>query len=469
MSWSKSQTTRLMCASALLSGASFRNQVLRYLENKHHAVSPELGVDIGIVAAVCQYAKSRAERFDLYLFCALLAGLLVCWINLALGILLFVVASASIHFYKLYGERFGLLMNFRREQFDKWDPQEIFPVKLKPAVESALPRDDQNLFVYTGFTPFACAGANLGGWSFAVDISKPADNYTGSLEFEVRDLYRFVDKEILDSGLTGLVIKDYLFVNGREIRDDREVLPDIFGRPVQRLDRVSARKYATGSDEHIRHYQWIRVHDWGQELVLSYFLRCSLRGTHMFVEVSRFILGPLADKYRTIDSIYTKDKTTQVMGMSIRSLFVGPFYAILSPLVQLERLNHVIEELFGIEKRRRTREIEHNLLYDFGGGQGFRSALDSRTYLNYFQQADGDFYKKMLEQSILDSIVVFLDQRHIDTSDLKQRQTTILNSGVWVQGGDVKAEALAVGSGAQATKTPTPLGNADENRHERSG
>ena len=41
----------------------------------------------------------------------------------------------------------------------------------------------------------------------------------------------------------------------------------------------------------------------------------------------------------------------------------------------------------------------------------------------------------------------------IETSDLKERQTTILNSGVIVQGGDVNAESLAVGSGSQAVKT----------------
>lgn len=457
MSPSKSQTTRLLCASAFLSGTGFINEVLGYLENKSHGATPELGVDIGVVAAVCQYAKSRAERFDLYLFGALLAGLLACWINLALGIVLFIVAASSIYFYKLYGERFGLLKSFQREQFDKWNPQELFPVELKPAVETALPREDQNLFVYKGFTPFASAGLDLGGWSFTVDVSKPADNYTGSLEFEVRDLYRFVNKKILDSQLTGLVIRDYLFVNGREIRDDREVLPDIFGRPVQRLERISARKYATGSDEHIRHYQWIRVHDWGQELVMSYFLRCSLRGTNMFVEVRRFVLTPLADKCRAIDSIFAKKKTTQVVVMVASSLFAGPFYALFSSLALSERLNQAIHNLFNMGERRRRREIEENLQYDYGGGRGVRSAFSSGGYVSYFQSTDGDFYTKMLEQKILKSIIAFLEEHHIDTSDLQERQTTILNSGVLVQGGDVKAEVLAVGAGAQASKKPTPL------------
>jgi len=61
----------------------------------------------------------------------------------------------------------------------------------------------------------------------------------------------------------------------------------------------------------------------------------------------------------------------------------------------------------------------------------------------------------MLEQTILESIVSFLDIRHIDTSNLKERQTMILNSGILVQGGDVRAESLAVGTGARAIKKGT--------------
>jgi hypothetical protein len=59
----------------------------------------------------------------------------------------------------------------------------------------------------------------------------------------------------------------------------------------------------------------------------------------------------------------------------------------------------------------------------------------------------------MLEHAILDGIITFLDEHQIDTSGLRERQTMILNSGIIVQGGDVKAESLAVGAGAQAVKT----------------
>jgi hypothetical protein len=63
---------------------------------------------------------------------------------------------------------------------------------------------------------------------------------------------------------------------------------------------------------------------------------------------------------------------------------------------------------------------------------------------------DGDLFNKALEREVLDALIVFLDEHGVDTSDLKERQTTILNSGVIVHGGDVRADSLAVGAGSQA-------------------
>jgi hypothetical protein len=64
---------------------------------------------------------------------------------------------------------------------------------------------------------------------------------------------------------------------------------------------------------------------------------------------------------------------------------------------------------------------------------------------------DKEMYVKIFEKQLLVAIKDFLDAHNIDTSDIKERQTTILNSGVIVQGGEVKAEALSVGTGAQSS------------------
>jgi hypothetical protein len=46
---------------------------------------------------------------------------------------------------------------------------------------------------------------------------------------------------------------------------------------------------------------------------------------------------------------------------------------------------------------------------------------------------------------------VFLDAHGIDTSDLEERQTAVLNNGVIVTGGELRAQSLAVGQQARGT------------------
>jgi len=137
------------------------------------------------------------------------------------------------------------------------------------------------------------------------------------------------------------------------------------------------------------------------------------------------------------------------------SNLTGPAYAIFSLLFLLSRLNEGLMDLFDSKGRQRRREIESNPLYNYGAQSSLRYAFSSDSFLHYFQKLDGEFYTKVLEHQVLDGIIDFLDMHNIDTSEIRERRTTILNSGVIVQGGDIKAESLAVGSGAMAVKSQT--------------
>ena len=458
MSPSKSQTTRLLCASAFLAGSGFREQILGYLENENHGVSPELGVDMDLVARVCRQAKSWARRIDVHLLLVFIGGAIVAVFNPVIGAVVFVAASAILWFRHSHVEKNRLIAQFRRNEFTQCDPEKIAKVELDGAAQSALAREDQNLIVYTGFSPFVGAGTNLGGWSFVVDISKPSSNlgYSGNVvPFEIDEIYDAVTDRIAKADLNGLEVKDFFFASGREIRDDRDILPDIFGRPLQRIDPERAQQYVAGSDARIRHYKWIRVHDWGQELIMSYFLRCSLHGNSMFVEITRFILTPLADAYRQIDAL-KEPGAAETIGAFILALFAGPVRGVFSPLVLFTRMNEALGQMFGGKEKARRKLIADNPQFDYGAGQGFRQALSSNEFAHYFQKADGDFYRKMLDQTLLDGFVEFLEAHGIDTCELRERQTTIMNSGIIVQGGDVSAESLAVGAGSQAKTSRAP-------------
>jgi hypothetical protein len=134
---------------------------------------------------------------------------------------------------------------------------------------------------------------------------------------------------------------------------------------------------------------------------------------------------------------------------------VGPVVALVSPFVIFASLQEAIAGAFSSDERlaqRRRQAAQDDPTYDYGATTTLRASFAQNTFLHYFQKADADFDNKLIERKILDEIECFLDARGIDTTDIRERQTTILNSGILVQGGDVRAESLAVGQGAQASK-----------------
>ena len=136
------------------------------------------------------------------------------------------------------------------------------------------------------------------------------------------------------------------------------------------------------------------------------------------------------------------------------ALLVGPLAALVAWLALIAKLGGFISRSLGLEGCMKRREIKHNPLYDYGIAQSIRQMVSSPRFAHYFQRLDQEMYVKIIEREMLDTIIEFLDDHNIDTSDIKERQTTILNQGVIVQGGDVQAESLAVGAGAQAVSQP---------------
>ncbi len=451
---SKSQSTRLLCASAFLEGSSFREMVLGYLNDLNRASAPELGVDLGLVARVCKFAHNRDRRYEWVFGGCFLLAVIGALVDPSIGIAVLVLASGGVYLRKSWQDHITFPKLFARHAFDPEGSGQRFQAELEPEQMATLPSENQNLIVYRGFSPFVGAGINLGGWSFVVNVDKGKEE-TGEelhpIKFQSSELYTELDRSLGSLGLSGLTQQDMYFISGSDLRDDRVLLPNIHGRPVQTVDAEDGAKYQASNDRRIRHYKWIRVMDWGNELSTSYFLRCTLRGSNLFVEISRYLLTPLATQYRRVDAM-AEGNWQKGVALTIGAALVGPFKTLVSPLVLFARFQEHVGEMFDRKQKERDRLIDENPLFDYGVGRSLRESLSSDQFLHYFQKLDGDFYSKVLEREILATIVSFLDEHDIDTSELKERQSTILNSGIIVHGGDVKAESLAVGTGAQAVQ-----------------
>jgi hypothetical protein len=447
-----SESTRYLCASALLAGASFRQGIIERLRHKHTATAPEVGLDLDLVTQVCLWVEKRERTYSLFFA---LSGLLIL-IGLIPGLLLLLfigaISGAVLWLYKSCNEKFRLVRLFRRDRF--WSPgfREKIRITLPHHLKEGLPKEDQNLLIYSGFTPFVGAGYDLGGWSFAIDVSQPEEG-TEPQPFILSELYQRLEEGCKSLEIPGLEIKDYLFVHGADIRADENILPDPLNRPVQSLPVEEVKRYSMLSDFRIRHYKWVRIRDWGNEIIFSLFMRCTLRGPNLFVEVNRFLLTPTGKQYRSIDAQPNRG-LRDFLSISLIALFIGPLYSLYMPFALLARGLNWINRHINPEERALKREIKYDPMYNYGVGDSIRGKTSSPFFVSYFQKLDREMYTKTLDKRILDTFCAFLEEHNVDISDLKTKQTTIINSGIMVQGGDVQAQSVAVGTGAQAITTP---------------
>jgi hypothetical protein len=106
-----------------------------------------------------------------------------------------------------------------------------------------------------------------------------------------------------------------------------------------------------------------------------------------------------------------------------------------------------------LEARARRRAVRRNPGFNYGAERSLREHASDWRYRVYFQRLDEEMHLKTVEQRLLDTLIDFLDEHQIDTSALKERETTILNNGVMVSGGTLRADTLAVGDKAHASSS----------------
>jgi hypothetical protein len=185
--------------------------------------------------------------------------------------------------------------------------------------------------------------------------------------------------------------------------------------------------------------------EWDGELILSLFIRVTKPGRDLFVEANYLLLTPVRDSLRRLDSISARRAWKHAIEIALTSI---P-WVLAWPLMAFKWME-------GIEKWRHRREIRKRIrddaTFDRGALSSIREEYSSAKYHRYFQKLDKEMYHKVLEKHILDTIVDFLEIHNVDTSDLKQRQQFILNSGVIVGGGGsvYNMGAMSVGAQSQA-------------------
>ena len=401
--------------------------------------------------------------FVLFVLLGLYTNFLVAFLLiLALWLTIFLELLA-----RYYGEPTTRL---RRGEFEK----NLRPVTLDFGLESKLRENfttrQRNVVAYSGYAPFAGTGYDLGGWSFVVDTTRGAqreplqDEHEKPLPFTVSELYDTVQRALEGLGLNDVLeIEGKLYVNGQRLLENPPFFNATALRPVTSVDQVWVGQFKEHPTEDVRYYQCIRFNFWRGEMVFTAFLRSVRRGKNLFTEVDYLLLPPLKPDYYWVD----KKEVTPTAG-KVWELFKRSFDAPLKMWFGVPgRL--LRGPIYGYQQRRLVRVARNNPSFDYGAATSLRQVASDDEYHLFFQKLDKEMYLKIVEQQLLETIIQFLDEHHIDTTELRNRQEMILNAGVTVQGDTVNIGSVASGAWAHATNINVAAAAATTTRQTQAG
>lgn len=313
---------------------------------------------------------------------------------------------------------------------------------------------DPNLVVSGGFSPFVGFGNDIHGWSLVIDPTKPGEAGATPKALSADDLLNAVSEGVKSLDFPGLVIKDRVFVHGRDLRSRSSAL-EFTNRLQKPGTSLSDRTIATlrgEPDPAIRHYRHVHLPTWGGQLVLSLFLRCTHVGASICVEARFFLLTPLNERFSEVDNLTSSISARQMGGMFL----VSAARATVTWLEAYAAVLHSVARLFngaGTNERRLATENER---YNYGWDRSLREGWSEGRYHRYFQLLDREVQVKVIQQRVLDAIEATLETKGISTEAIREQGLVIIKDSVIVgEGGSVQANVLAVGSKSAASMGDT--------------
>lgn len=445
-----SEVTRHLCTAMHLDSSLAEKVVQDVVEPQRRAVAASPGVRVSVVARHALAAQRRHLLRDVLLavlavlillaFASGSLGFTVLWLVLAWGV---VLAESLIARYTVVARTLS------RETFDETGGPEPADQQHQRRVAQLAAHEGGNVIVHSGFSPFVGHGVPIGGWSFALDVTKPAHAGDRPQDFAVPELREHVVSSLEALRWSALRLDDKVILAGNDLRGDDRFLPDPLAPPVSQVDTRLLGSLLVSPENRARPYLQVEVSGWDGELVASMFLRLVLLPCSLFVEASWSVLTPVQDKYHEADRLLPQPTAGQVLRLGRQAAWA------FLPLTARAPGTVVAAAVSPVHRVRRDRAerraIRADLTFDYGASVSVRELASDRDFQRYFQHLDKDMYLKIVEKRVLDSVVAFLDERGIDTAELVERSTTILNNGVMVSGnGRVQAETMAVGAGATA-------------------
>jgi hypothetical protein len=457
--------TRYMCASIFLGhDKAIRKNLRAFAADRHHAAAVNYGLNVRLLARVLDFFDQRKFRFalwhgplGLFIFFVLISMYIAGGEEAQPMVILIMVVAALLlaipEYRQFMRNRYEHpLRHFSRATYDPEKAMSAFQNsrgKLEREIASHDPGG--NTTVYGGFEPFTGEGGALGNWSLVVDTRKGKEGEL-PVKFSEQELEDAIQASFDTLALPGLEIKEHLFIHGCDVGHIQELLPDRFGPPHQTVTESTMSAFRHSDSHDARVYKSISAWSWNDQVRISFFYRTIFQGPMLYIEAHSRVLHPVAATHREIDNL-TQPSAGKKFSTFIGLVLITPVLCVSESFGLLLRMRDA-SLLRKLEKEEK-KKIEEQARYNYGSTASLRESFSALIYDHYFEKSDRDLYLTTIEKQLLDSILAFLESKNVDTSDLKEERTYIINSGLIVHGG-LQTSALAVGEQAQAMAGKKP-------------
>jgi len=325
----------------------------------------------------------------------------------------------------------------------------LFDLVSARSVPDLLESGSNKLIVSGGYSPFLGAGSDLDSWSFTVNLSDSAEKTKPTIKFSPEEIHDRIKARLLDIGMDDMSVSEQLFVNGRDINLISGLQPKgRFAKPEITITDELLKDKMYKSDKLQRHYTVVKIPLWDRQIIISMFFRLVIVKDILFVESRFFLLKPLKEKYLNIENLPEKKRFRENVSNALLAAIKAPFTWLWSIIQFLGFVQNSITG--GSNKVKQWRkEVEDTRLYNYGWDVSLREKWSSTGFERYFQQVDQDLNLKLLTNEFLTAMLDFLEEKNVSTEQFRATSTKIINEGVMISGGEVKAGSLAVGKGSK--------------------
>lgn len=404
------------------------------------AVPYPIDIDRDVIQGIVKARREQnIKRNIFYTIFAVVGFFITVGTETPIGIVLAIFASAILYFRTLQNDKYSIAPSYKPESFDEG--------KLHSQTGN-----DQNLVVYAGDNPFVAFGATFGNWILSVDKkrAKPVDGLAGKTSSisdpNIDEIRQKICTSLKGSGLEEKYIRTLYFSQGKNV--PYQVKQPGPHKPPRRVHQQQLDDLLTQPDTPVREYLWLRKPGWGREISTSYFLRLIEDRDDINLEITAVLMPPISDSHRWVDKI-PPSGFRQYIGDFVVSIFGGMALMIWSPIYLFFLMQVGFAKIFTNPEKAIKKAIEQQPDYDFGAPIGLRRQLSDFGAISYFQNSDRRMAETAFTGRILRVFIDALDAYNIDTSELREQRTTLLNQGIIVQGGDLKAKNVAAGLGSR--------------------